>query len=223
MLLDLLLSTLAPHICMGCSQVGSGLCESCKNDIIDEVYSDCLMCNKTTKHNCICLVCQKSSSISRAFVVGKNKGVLKRFIYDYKFTPIRSYGKDLTDILDKMLPILPKDTVVVPIPTVSKHIRQRGFGHIELIAKLLSRKRRLKYSELLIRNDNSVQHGLKANQRAKAAAKTFSINSRAKIPNEILLIDDIYTTGSTIRFASKLLKEAGVKTINLAIIARHTK
>jgi ComF family protein len=223
MLLDSLLSLFAPHQCQGCGRLGSGLCNSCKNDIIDEIYANCLLCDSSASADNLCPTCRQTSQISRAFVVGENKGVLKNLLYNYKFGPIRGYGKVLSDILSSMLPILPTETVVVPIPTISKHIRQRGFGHIELVAKYLAHSRRLKYSNLLLRLDNSVQHGLKAKDRAKAAAKTFLVNPQAKIPKEILLLDDIYTTGATIKAATKLLKSAGVKTINLAIIARHRK
>jgi ComF family protein len=182
-----------------------------------------LLCGSATLADNLCSACRRTSRISRAFVVGENKGLLKTLLYNYKFAPVRGYSKVLSDILSSMLPILPTETVVVPIPTISKHIRQRGFGHIELVAKYLAHSRRLKYSNLLLRLDNSVQHGLKASERTKAAAKTFSINPQAKIPKEILLIDDIYTTGATIKAATKLLKSAGIKTINLAIVARHRK
>jgi ComF family protein len=223
MLLDLLLSLFAPHHCLGCGVAGSGLCNSCKNDIIDEPYPNCLVCSNSTSHSNICTNCQISTNISRAFVLGKNQGILKKLIYDYKFKPARGLSKDLSDILDKILPILPKNTVIVPISTIPKHIRERGFGHIELIAKQLARKRHLKYYPLLARTDNSVQHGLKEAERAKVAAKTFSIEPHIKIPKEILLIDDIYTTGETVKSAAKLLKNSGVKTINVAIFARQTK
>jgi ComF family protein len=223
MLLDSLLSLFAPHVCLGCGRLGGGLCESCKNDIIDEVYPNCLLCGSSASASNLCSACRKTSRISRAYVVGENKGLLKNLVYNYKFASVRGYSKVLSGILNLMLPILPPATVVVPIPTISKHIRQRGFGHIELVARHLARSRRLKYSSLLVRLDNSVQHGLKAKDRAKAAARTFSINPHIKIPKEILLIDDIYTTGATIKAATKLLKSAGVKTINLAILARHTK
>jgi ComF family protein len=223
MLLDSLLSLLAPHVCLGCGRLGGGLCNSCKNDIIDEVYPNCLLCGSGVSADNLCSTCRQTSRISRAYVVGENKTLLKNLLYNYKFGPTRGHSKVLSDILNLMLPILPPATVVVPIPTISKHIRQRGFGHIELVARHLARSRHLKYSRLLLRLDNSVQHGLKAAERTKAAAKTFSINPRAKIPEEILLLDDIYTTGATIKAAAKLLKSAGVKTINLAILARHTK
>jgi ComF family protein len=223
MLLDSLLSLLTPHICLGCGRSGAGLCKSCKNDIIDETYPNCLVCGSPVLSHNLCQNCQQASSISRAFVIGENKTMLKNLVYDYKFLPVRGYGKVLSEILDSALPIFPQATVVVPITTIPKHIRQRGFGHIELVAKHLARHRRLKYSQLLLRQDNRVQHGLKASERAKAAAKTFLINPHAKIPTEILLIDDIYTTGATIKAATKLLRDAGVKTINLAIIARQTR
>jgi ComF family protein len=223
MLLDLLLSLFAPHLCQGCGATGRGLCECCNNYIIDEIYPFCLICGLEISYNNLCVNCRKTSSITRAFVVGQNKTTLKRLLYAYKFTPARGLSRDLSHLLDRALPILPSDTIIVPIPTISKHIRQRGFGHIELIARQLARRRRLPYRQLLLRRDNSVQHGLNAAARAQSAAKTFRLRPKSEIARTVLLIDDIYTTGQTIKAASKLLKSAGARTIYVAVIARQTR
>jgi ComF family protein len=145
-------------------------------------------------------------------------------VYDFKFKSEYGNAQVLAQLLDETLPIFPDSTVIVPIPTIPKHIRQRGFGHTETIAKLLARKRKMKLlKNWLIRTDNSVQHGLKAKDRQKIAQKTFGIRPLGQPPSEILLIDDVYTTGATANAAAKLLQKAGVKTINLALIARHDK
>lgn len=224
MLLDSILGLLTPPICKGCGEISSGaLCRDCFQETIDEPYQCCLICGSLTSLDNLCKACQNKSDLSRAFVIGQNTGVLKKLTYDYKLLPERHIAKTLANLLDEVLPILPPATVIMPIPTIPNHIRERGFGHTEVVARIFARKRHLPYRQLLTRTDNSVQHGLKARERIKAAAKTFAIKENHGKITEVLLIDDIYTTGATIKAAAKLLKNAGVININLAIIARHSK
>jgi ComF family protein len=222
MLLDWLLSWISPHVCKGCGQVGDGLCDSCFFDITNENYGKCLFCGEVADGN-LCHSCASRLPFKRAFVVGERRGLLKRLVGDFKYNSERGNARVIARLLDATLPILPSGCVVVPIPTIAPHIRQRGFGHTELIARHFARIRRLPYSQkLLLRADNSIQHGLKARERQRQAAKAFLVSKRQTIPTEILLLDDICTTGATVTAAAKLLKKAGVKTINLAIVTRHS-
>lgn len=224
MWLDSLLGLFTPPICKGCGEISSaGLCDACLREMADEPYARCLICDGLTTVDNLCRNCKTGSVFSRAYVIGQSSGVLKTLVYDYKLLPERHIAKTLASLLNETLPILPNGTVITSIPTIPNHIRQRGFGHTELIAKLFARKRRLTYRQLLIRTDNAVQHGLKARERKKAAEKTFAVKNTSDKPSEILLIDDIYTTGSTVNAAAKQLKDSGIKRINLAIIARHSK
>lgn len=219
--LDFCLNLVAPQVCRGCNLVGSGLCLDCKNNITDETYTHCPLCGKTTSGG-LCISCRKISACDQIFVVGGRKDSLKTLINDYKFNSARSLSKDITDLLDKTLPILPNDTVVISIPTIPSHIRQRGFDHAKLIAKNLAKRRKLRYDgRLLLRQTNSVQIGASVKQRKNQADKAFRLNLHSKIPKNILLVDDILTTGSTILAASKLLKSAGAKTVNVAVVARQ--
>jgi len=222
MWVDKVLGLFAPAICKGCGVSGTGLCDSCRLEITEEPYARCVVCSNLATTNNLCSVDAASSPFARAFVVGKNSGTLKTLVYDYKLKPERALARTLVQVLDDVLPILPSGVVVVPIPTIRTHVRQRGFGHTELVAKLFAKRRKLKYRNLLARTDNIVMHGLKKNERVKAAAQTFSCKGNPSY-EEILLIDDIYTTGSTVTAAAKLLKESGVQKINLVIIARQEK
>jgi ComF family protein len=225
MLLDRLLALFAPHSCKACGQLGPGLCDECAIAFTDEPPTQCLLCSSPVEDDNLCRECRTSSPFDRAFVVGESAKVLKKLIYDFKFRSERGNVVSLSNLLDDIVPILPDGTVIVPIPTISAHIRQRGFGHAELIARTFARRRHLPYARLLRRENNVVMHGLKAKARHAAAETTFALNksSRHKLPREILLIDDIFTTGATASTAARLLKDAGVKIINFAVIARHLK
>ncbi|GHU07564.1 amidophosphoribosyltransferase [Alphaproteobacteria bacterium] len=224
MLLDRVLGLLSPHYCKGCGRAGSGLCEGCLLDITESPYGRCLGCGTVMMDGNICRTCRTKLPFDRAYVVGERRGTLKRLVGDFKFNSERGQARVIIRLLDAVLPILPDDTVIVPVPTIAPHVRQRGFGHTELVARLLAKQRHLRCdSHLLLRATNTVQHGLKAAERRKQAAKAFTVNQHRRFPAEILLLDDIYTTGATVIAAAKLLKKAGVQTINLAIVARQLK
>jgi ComF family protein len=224
MLFDRILGLLAPHDCKGCGRAGTGLCSGCQVDITESPYGKCLGCGTITTDNNICRGCRAKLPFDRAYVIGERRGTLKRLVGDFKFNSERGQARVIADLLDAVLPILPDGTVIIPIPTIAPHVRQRGFGHTELVARLLAGQRHMRYdSHLLLRATNTVQHGLRAAQRRKQAAKAFTVNGHRTVPAEILLLDDIYTTGATATAAARLLKKAGVKTVNLAIVARQVK
>jgi len=149
--------------------------------------------------------------------------VLKRLTDDYKFNSEREIAGVLAELLNRTLPDLPKDTVVVPVATASAHVRQYGFDHAYLLAKKFAQKRRLKCQKLLIRTNNQTQHFLKRAEREKAVKNAFQIRRNAQIPIRVLIIDDVMTTGATLRAVRALLKRNGVKKITIATICTSRK
>jgi ComF family protein len=157
------------------------------------------------------------------FVVGERTKTLKKLVGNFKYFSRRESAKTVAELLGSVLPKnLPNDLTIVPLPTIPKHIRERGFDHMKLVARELSRLRKLPYnSDLIHRTDNVSQHSANFNQRQKQAAQAFVIDHRRSVPTRVLLIDDIYTTGATVATAAKLLKKRGVKEIWLGIVARQ--
>lgn len=219
-MLDKILSFLAPHYCCGCGKIGSLLCHNCINDIIDDDEVVCISCCRPTVGDNLCKICH--TSYERAWLVGKRSGVLQRLIGLYKFQRSRAGYKDLGDLLLARLPDLPPETIIVPIPTVSSHVRERGYDHMLLIAKYVAKKRHLELARVLRRQTNTKQRQSGARQRDKQARAAFTIDSALDKNKNYLLIDDVVTTGATLKYASKVLIDAGAKHVWVAAIARQT-
>ncbi len=79
----------------------------------------------------------------KAWVVGSHEGILDTILDAYKFEHKRAVFQDLVDLLDTTVPVIPVDTVITAVPTISRHIRLRGFDHTELIARRFARMRHL--------------------------------------------------------------------------------
>lgn len=147
-----MLSFLAPHLCCGCGEIDRNLCDSCRYDIISEPYGVCIDCGRPEPRG-ICP--DHGTSFDRAWIVGERKDVLQRLIGLFKFKNVKTAAGALADLLDARLPTLPSRTVLVPIPTAPSHIRERGYDHLELIARHLSARRNIIIRHVLRRNDDS--------------------------------------------------------------------
>ncbi|MBI3494696.1 ComF family protein [Candidatus Saccharibacteria bacterium] len=157
----------------------------------------------------------------RSWVIGAREGELAKVIGDFKWSRLRSAHSPLSDLLDIFLPILPSNTVVVPIPTISHHKRIRGYDHADLVARTFAETRGLSKRNFLKRKDNAIQHKANKAERRKQAEKAFYCNKALDPSVPYLLLDDIITTGYTIKAATRVLKGAGAKEIWVAAIARQ--
>lgn len=218
-MLDSLLQYIAPHSCCGCGKKGGLLCEQCKYDIVFEPYSQCIHCNAPTSSANVCRGCRKKLNIEDVWVVGRRDDVLKALLDRYKFSASRSAGAVCADLLVERLPILPADITIVPVPTSAHSRRVRGFGHTELVAKQLARRLRCSYASPLTRKATGTQHFRSRADRLKLSADDFDYRGGAVSP--VLLVDDIYTTGATLRACVQKLRENGVKVVYVAIVARQ--
>jgi len=217
-MIDKLLSILAPHYCCGCQKVGSLLCNNCKYNIVSEPYSRCLSCLQPAGTNGICQQCD--ISYSRGWCVGERSGVLERLINDYKFMRVKVAYGTLAGLLLKTLPDLPKNTIIVPIPTVARHIRQRGYDHTLLIAREIAHRRGHTLAQPLVRLTTATQRSSKRSERIKQAKQAFDVVGTIQPGVPYLLIDDVVTTGATVAYAAKKLQAAGATDVWVAIVAR---
>lgn len=111
--------------------------------------------------------------------------------------------------------------VVVPLPTIRRHVRERGFDHTVEIAKSLARRHHWCYEKVLGRAKDSVQVGASKTERQTQAKSAYVAQRDPDPAARYLLIDDIWTTGASMRAAINVLHAAGVprEQIHAAVIA----
>ncbi|NTW61894.1 ComF family protein [Candidatus Saccharibacteria bacterium] len=219
-MLDKVLSFVAPHYCCGCDKMGCLLCANCKNNIVYEPKMVCVICKRPAGRIWLCNTCK--APYERVWVVGERTGTLQRLVGLYKFERVKSAYKDLGELLLSVLPELPPDTVVVPVPTTSSRMRERGYDHMLLIAKYIAQSRGLKYEQLVERVSNTKQRQATASKRLAQAKRAFAVRGAIDAETPYLLVDDVVTTGATIKYAAKSLVDAGAKHVWVAVIARQT-
>ena len=146
---DTLLSIIAPHHCYKCGKTGGILCLDCKKYITSRKYDMCVLCGDLLENGNLCK--NIIFLVIWSGVFHDVQVLSQKIIDDYKFNRVQAAAGLLSEFLDEALPELPSDTVIVPIPTISKNIRRRGFDHIRKIAIKLSRRRKIECCSLLRR------------------------------------------------------------------------
>jgi len=219
-MIDKILSFIAPHHCCGCDKIGALLCDNCKYNIKCESKAACITCSQLI--NQLQIDNTRKLPYERIWIVGERDGILQRLIGNYKFERTRSAYKELGDLLLEVLPELPTDTIIIPVPTVSGHVRERGYDHMLLIARYVAKAKGLELRRSICRLTNTKQRQSTARQRLEQAKKAFVIDGKVDINRPYLLLDDVITTGATIKYASQILRDAGVKHVWVAVIARQT-
>jgi ComF family protein len=218
-MIDHLISFIAPHLCCGCEKIGTVLCDNCKYNINIDSGMLCIGCGAGSNATGVCKQCDVR--YVRAWCVGERSGVLQRLIGDFKFQNMQAAHLPLSSLLNERIDQLPKDTIVVPIPTVAGHIRERGYDHTLLLARNVAQHHQIQLKQVLSRATSTKQCDATRSQRIAQAKAAFKVTGSIDSSAPYLLIDDVVTTGATIKYAAEALYQAGATQIWVAVIARQ--
>jgi ComF family protein len=188
----------------------------------------CLECGKEGRY--ICDECFKKVSPARCdnsnYAIFKYEGVIRKAIISLKYKFAYDLADELVDACIQRLKTSRQllNAVLIPIPLHKHRENWRGFNQTEIIGEKLAKAMNWKYaSNLLVRSKNTLpQVGLKGSVRRSNLSGVFAVNPNFVLSTNfsVLLFDDVYTTGSTINEAKKVLTEAGFKNIKSLTIAR---
>lgn len=219
-MIDTLLRFLAPHYCYSCGTIGSPLCINCENDISSDYESSCVVCAQPSANgSCLahCLL------IEKGWCLGVREGVLRDLTNDLKFAGSREIGTCLARCVTQVLPVLPTQVVLVPIPTIAAHVRQYGLDHTKLLVRQLAVQTSRPVEIALARKTRHVQHGKSRRVRQAQAAEAFMCAKTITDDKIYLLVDDVVTTGATLLAAATVLREAGAAHVWATVVVHQPK
>lgn len=242
-----LLDLVCPHTCRGCGRLGAVLCECCKNNIKSAGEAICPLCKCSVAMTAgKCPDCSAGGLVDKEWmcpdceipfcwlgVVGWREGALAKVVKDFKYKSVRAAGEVLAELLDSRIPENFEEicgvegttrdggteVVVVPLPTIGRHVRARGLDHTAILAKKLAKRRGWECERILGRATDTVQVGTKAADRKAQAEKTYELRREVDAEKIYLLVDDVWTTGATMLAAEKVLREAGARKIAGVVLA----
>ncbi|MDE4086118.1 ComF family protein [Planococcus maritimus] len=191
------------------------LCQHCRNEFSKITEQGCKFCGK--EGEAICRDCHYWEEHGYRELIHSGKSLyryndaMKDWFHQYKFLKdvllAQVFAKDMREAL------VNERAVVVPIPLNNEKLRERSFSQVDellLAAGIPYRHLLEKYGETL---------GEKTRQERMATKRLFRLNGE-KVPKQLVLVDDLYTTGTTMRQAAKTLQEAGAESIRILTLIR---
>lgn len=211
---------LFPRTCVGCGAIGSFICLSCQKKLIFIEKQRCFYCRKPSLYGFTHPLCKKQLGVDAALSLYAYNPFLKKLL---KIAKYRLAKEALTELL--LLSTAPlglllysrrslfKNLPLLPIPLHRSRMRSRGFNQAETICQFLqtlhSEVRVVDVLERVLNTAAQAQMKTRLS-RYRNMSGVFRVKKEV-LPTEVLLVDDVITSGSTIRSATESLKRAGVK------------
>ena len=192
-----ILDILLPKKCVGCGKEGQYICKDCE------------------------LFLSEVRPSKEVVSVWEYEGLMEKLIWRIKYNGMYDIINELVEkAFEKMELNLPEDTSITYVPMYKKKEKQRGFNQAELIAKKVGKLTNKEIIPLLIKiKDNISQVGLNPQERKENVKNVFKYSENGSRKN-VLLVDDVYTTGATMNECIKVLKKAGIKNVLGFTLAR---
>lgn len=227
-ILDLAIGWIAPAECISCDLEGTSLCQGCKLSEIVPYGDRCFKCNKMSPNSKTCDKCRKLGAPSYCWISTDYEGIAKQLVQLLKFKHMRSAANAISELMSDTLgsSMTAKDRIklnylVLPIPTASSRVRQRSFDHSDLIATKFCKQNKMTKGSQLKRLGQTRQVGSKRSVRLTQARDIYYVQpARGVTGRNILLIDDVTTTGATLEDAARILRKAGAKRVDALVFAK---
>ena len=189
----------------------------------------CPLCGRITEEYGLCEECIKLinkdphyyydiDGLDDLIVASTYSGLMRRLIIDFKFKGKLSYGEIISEImLEKILEKKLKDQVISFVPMHKKKERERGYNQSEILARKIAKSLDLDCIDVFQKIvDTKFQVALKKLEREENLKDAFVVKST---PEEIIIVDDVITTGATIAELTKIAKMSGIKKVTALIAA----
>lgn len=206
-----------------------GICEKISKDAL------CPKCNLELKKQAEVNILQKEEIeenikkekyFEELMYIFKYEGQVRKLILDYKFNEKSYLYKTFVNFLlknEKIFENIKKYDKIIPVPISKKRNKERGYNQSMLIADEIANKTNLGLvNNCLIKTKNIIEQSkLNKEDRQQNIQGVYSLQNERLITNKkILLVDDIYTTGSTVNECCKILQQANPKTIGVLVLAK---
>ncbi len=224
-----LLDALYPLECAGCGGSGKIICDRCAQDLPCLVPPYCRVCAAYTEFE----LCQACAQSGRQFdgvrAPYRYEGSIRQAILALKYGGIKAAAPQLGDMLADYLEANPlPGNLVAPVPMHTSRRRERGYNQAELLARRVAGRCDIPYHAGLLARTRRVdpQAGMtSAASRATNVADSVVVSPDNEVSGrQVILVDDVATTGSTLNACSAALKEAGAATVwclTIAVVGSH--
>jgi competence protein ComFC len=208
-----IIDVLFPRICVGCGKEGGYICNDCRL-FISESGLICPVCQKASFDGEKHVLCPGKNQLDGLINIWDYEGIVKKLLLKIKY---KGTFHAIEELIEKSFeirePFVPAETIITFVPMFKKKEKQRGFNQAKFIAQKAGERTQKEVLPLLEKTkDTPSQTELDIKERLENVKGTFGLSKRffsSALPENILLVDDIWTTGATMKECCKVLKESG--------------
>ena len=189
----------------------------------------CPICGRPSLDGMTHPKCERALGLDGLISFFKYEGPIRKALlalkYQFAYDIAKEFARDMAHLLTSGFNPLPKKAILIPVPIYKDRENWRGFNQSEKIAKILAKELNLKFvPDLLIKKVRTKpQTELTRKARLRNLRNVFSINPNYTLDPKrysLILFDDIWTTGTTLKEAAKVLKRKGARLVWGLTLAR---
>ncbi len=221
---------LFPKACLSCGFLGSYICLNCRYQLKPIEKDRCLYCHSSSPLGLTHPSCSRKLSIDGAISIFYYNETMRKIIKNIKYHLVRQAFSELFIIVSQQIierirlyKELFNNCLIQPIPLHSSRLRKRGFNQAQIISDFLSKILGLSIVDFLERKKATHFLAQMATKKERyfETRGAFIIKNKPQLFNKnILLVDDIITSGATVKEAGRTLKKAGAKKIYVFTLAK---
>ena len=217
---------LFPRWCVGCGKEGEFICPSCRRSLPRVMPPLCPRCGKPRPSGTLCPACVSwQAEIDGIRSPFRFDGVMRQAIHQLKYRNLRALAEPLAKLLNDYLATNPiPGEVLVPVPLHQKRLRERGYNQSSLLAKELGKLTNLPVvDDCLIRQRHAPPQARSSTveERRSNVAGAFVCRDHRLQDKQVLLIDDVSTSGATLDAGAAALKATGATSVWGLVLARE--
>jgi len=219
-----------PKFCLGCGYIGIYLCPSCFKKLEPVKQDVCLYCKKPSLFGLTHPNCIRKLDVDGLLVIYHYNPILKKIIKNIKYRLATEVWQEFCKIIEpqvitklgfyKKLSIY---FVIQPIPLTKIKYNERGFNQAKIISAFFQKFFHFPIVDLLIRKKETLaqaQLGSLGGRYRNVRGAFQVVNKKHLNDKKVILVDDVVTSGSTVKEAARVLKEAGAKKVYVLALAK---
>lgn len=224
-----ILNLIYPARCGFCNEITGTkqfICDNCRYKLKQEYTNRCVYCGKNIHLANVCKECSgKKIYYDKLVFFNEYTKEFREKIHSYKFHDKKFYYNFFEEIIyDKLCGI--EADIIIPVPVSRERLKERGYNQSALIGEKLAKDMKIEYNgEILIKTRNSEKQSMQSFLKRRQSVKNiFQITDTLRLRGKkVILIDDVFATGSTANECSKELIKAGARSVIVAVISiSHT-
>lgn len=218
---------LFPKFCLGCGYLGVYLCPFCLKELKYTKNDSCPYCNKASLFGLTHPYCSKTHGIDGLMSIYHYNPLLKKIIKNIKYRLATNIWQEFYKTIEPpaisklgFYNKLSQDFFIQPIPLSKLRYNERGFNQATIISSFFQKFLHFSTTDSLIRNEERLSQAQTKNKQIRSLNVKGVFSCTKLVPENILLIDDVITSGSTVKEAARILKIAGAKKVYALALAK---